>query len=57
MTLGEVKTYIWEQYHIKWSLPHIRKLAREGIIEGRQIRGEHGWWYVTKESIDQLLNP
>ncbi|MGE5307429.1 MAG: hypothetical protein ACM3KG_00250 [Hyphomicrobiales bacterium] len=54
MTLGKAEEYLLETYALKWSRPYWRKLIRNGQLRGRQI-GERGWWYVTRESIDDLL--
>jgi ribosomal protein S19E (S16A) len=54
MTLGQAEEYLLETYGLKWSRPYWRKLIRTGQLRGRQV-ADRGWWYVTRESIDDLL--
>jgi ribosomal protein S19E (S16A) len=56
MTLGKAEEYLLEHYGITWSRPTWRKYIRTGALRGRQL-GERGWWYVTRESIDDFLKP
>lgn len=55
MTLGDAEKYLQEHYGLSWSRSYMRKLIREGVLRGVQPGGERGWWYVTRESIDDLL--
>jgi ribosomal protein S19E (S16A) len=54
MTLGQAEEYLAKNYSLKWSRPYWRKLIRTGALRGKQPI-TRGWWYVTRESIDDLL--
>lgn len=53
--MGEAEKYLAEEYGVRWSRSHIRKLIRIGKLVGGQPAGAGGWWVVTRESIDELL--
>lgn len=54
MGMGETQRYLRERYGITWSRPTITKMIHDGKIQGFQ-RGERGWWYISRPSIDRLL--
>ena len=53
--MGDAEKYLLERYGLTWSRSYIRKLIREGKLRGVQPTGQGGWWYLTRESIDELL--
>jgi excisionase family DNA binding protein len=55
MQMGEAQTYMREQYGVRWSRPFIVKLIHEGKLRAIQPGGERGWWYISREAIDELL--
>lgn len=57
LQMGEALRYMRDQYGITWSRPHVVKLIRLGQLRGVQPGGEGGWWYISRESIDELLRP
>lgn len=54
--MGEALAYMRKHYGATWSRPHIVKLVGTGKLRGVQPGGEGGWWYISRESIDELLN-
>ncbi len=55
LQMGEAQKYLSERYGIGWSRPHIVKLISLGQLRGVQPGGTGGWWYISRESIDELL--
>lgn len=55
LQMGEAQTYMSRRYGITWSRPHIVKLVKRGQLRAVQPGGFGGWWYISRESIDELL--
>jgi|APIni6443716594_1056825.scaffolds.fasta_scaffold839553_1 hypothetical protein len=54
LKMGEAEQYLLATYGIKWSRPTWYKYIRNGTLRGKQL-GPRGWYYVSRESIDDFL--
>lgn len=55
LQMGKAQAYMSRRYNITWSRPYIVKLVSRGQLRAIQPGGSGGWWYISRESIDELL--
>jgi hypothetical protein len=57
LTVAQARAYLRDEYGVTWSGVYIRRLARDGKLDGRQPSGPYGHWLISRESIDELFAP